>query len=175
VVRDELEAEDVVQEAYLKAFTHLDQFAGRSRFATWLLRIAIHEALARVRHHRRFAALPEDEPVSDATAGPAPTPEDRSANLELGRALAAAVDCLPESQRAVFVLRAVEGLSTAETAEALGLTEANVKVRLHRARAALRADLERRLGGEVPRLWSFAGERCDHLVAAVLARLSAAV
>lgn len=170
VVRDDREAEDVVQEAYVRAFTHLDQFAGRARFATWLSRIALHEALARVRRGRRFAALPEEETLSDLQ-NPRPGPEDRASNRELAAALAAAVDTLPESHRAVFVLREVEGLSTAETAEVLGLSEPNVKVRLHRARAALRADLERRLGGEVPRLWAFDGERCDRVVAGVVERL----
>lgn len=170
VVRDDREAEDVVQDAYVRAFTHLGQFEGRARFATWLSRIALHEALARVRRRRRFAALPEEVTLSDLP-NPRPGPEDRAANRELAAALAAAVDALPESHRAVFVLRDVEGLSTAETAEVLGLSQPNVKVRLHRARAALRADLERRLGGEVPRLWSFDGERCDRVVTSVLARL----
>lgn len=171
VVRDDREAEDVVQEAYVRAFTHLDRFEGRARFATWLSRIALHEALARVRRGRRFAALGEEETVSDLPASLKPGPEERAANRELAQALAAAVDALPESHRAVFVLREVEGLSTAETAEVLALSEPNVKVRLHRARAALRADLERRLGGEVPRLWSFAGERCDRVVAGVMEKL----
>lgn len=170
VVRDDREAEDVVQEAYVRAFTNLDQFAGRARFATWLSRIALHEALARVRRGRRFAALPEEVTLSDLP-NPRPGPEDHAANRELAAALAAAVDALPESHRAVFVLRDVEGMSTAETAEVLGLSVPNVKVRLHRARAALRADLERRLGGEVPRLWSFDGERCDRVVAGVLERV----
>jgi RNA polymerase sigma-70 factor (ECF subfamily) len=172
VVRDDREAEDVVQEAWVAAFTHLDQYAGRARFGTWLLRIAVHEALSRVRHERRFAALDEEDPaVTDVRSPTEATPEDRAANAELAAALAAAVDALPESHRAVFVLRQVEGLSTAETAAALGLSEANVKVRLHRCRAALRSDLERRLGDEIPRLWSFAGAACDRLVAAVLERL----
>ncbi|HEX2164222.1 MAG TPA: RNA polymerase sigma factor, partial [Thermoanaerobaculia bacterium] len=171
VVRDDREAEDVVQEAYVRAFTHLDRFEGRARFATWLSRIALHEALARVRRGRRFAALGEEETVSDLPASLPRGPEERAANRELAAALAAAVDALPESHRAVFVLREVEGLSTAETAEVLGLSEPNVKVRLHRARAALRADLERRLGGEVPRLWSFAGERCDRVVTGVMEKL----
>ena len=171
VVRDAREAEDVVQEAYVRAFTHLDRFEGRARFATWLSRIALHEALARVRRVRRFATVEKEVTLSDLPAARPPGPEEQAANRELATALAAAVDGLPESHRAVFVLREVEGLSTAETAAVLGLSEPNVKVRLHRARAALRSDLERRLGGEVPRLWAFAGERCDRVVSVVLARL----
>lgn len=171
VVRDAREAEDIVQESYVRAFTHLERFEGRASFATWVSRIALHEALARMRRVRRFAALEEEVNLSDLPAVRSPGPEEQAANRELSAALAAAVDGLPESHRAVFVLREVEGLSTAETAVILGLSEPNVKVRLHRARAALRLDLERRLGGEVPRLWSFAGERCDRLVAGVLARL----
>ncbi|HEX2253506.1 MAG TPA: RNA polymerase sigma factor, partial [Thermoanaerobaculia bacterium] len=169
------EAEDVVQEAWLRAFRHLDRYEGRGRFSTWLLRIAVHEALARRRHERRFAALEPDweevPAMSDRAAPHRPTPEDGAANAELRQALAEAVDALPESHRAVFVLRAVEGLSTAEAAAVLGLSEPNVKVRLHRARAALRQHLERRLGEEVVRLWAFDGERCDRAAARVLSAL----
>jgi RNA polymerase sigma-70 factor (ECF subfamily) len=176
IVRDDGEAEDVVQDAYVRAFEHLGGFEGRSSFATWLLRIGLHEALARVRHRRRFAALDEaapgdgDPPAPDGAAAP-PSPEERASAGELRRLLTAAIDRLPETHRAVFVLRRVEGLSTAETAEALGLSEANVKVRLHRARAALRAEIDRRLGSEVERVFAFDGARCDRLVAAVTARL----
>ncbi len=174
LVRDDDEAEDVVQDAWVRAFEHLDQFAGRARFSTWLLRIAHHEVLARRRRGARFVPLPEELPMIDPGGGvpsAVPDPERAATGRQIRGALGAAVDALPASHRAVFVLRDVEGASTAEVAELLGLSEGNVKVRLHRARAALRGDLERRFGAELQRLWGFDGVRCDRLVASVLARI----
>jgi RNA polymerase sigma-70 factor (ECF subfamily) len=100
-----------------------------------------------------------------------PTPEDRVTSSELRGVLQRAIDALPEGLRAVFMLREVEGLDTDETAECLGLSEANVKVRLHRARALLRSEIDREMGSEVRRLHQFAGERCDRIVAGVLERI----
>lgn len=176
IVGEASEAEDVVQETYVRAWTNLASWEGRATLSTWLCRIAVHEALARLRTRRRFAALPyPEEVVMDAgTARPAQDPERSTSNSELRRTLETAVDALPESLRAVFALRDVEGLSTAETAEALGLSVANVKVRLHRARAALRGDLERRMGAEVHNVWAFAGRRCDGIVERVMERIAGA-
>ena len=173
IVGEPSEAEDVVQEAYVRAWTHLGTWERRASFSTWLCRIAVHEALARLRNRRRFAALPDpgEAPAGSAPRGRLDDPELQASNSELRRTLEAAVDALPESLRAVFALREVEGLSTAETAEALGLSVPNVKVRLHRARAALRSDLERRMGAEVRHVWAFAGPRCDRIVDAVLAQI----
>jgi RNA polymerase sigma-70 factor (ECF subfamily) len=177
MLRSDAEAEDVMQEAYVRAFAGLAGFAGRATFSTWLLRIAANEAMARSRRGRRFVARPggteEAEMAELEVAAPGPTPEDHASVAELRVLLAEAVDALPQSHRTVFVLREVEGLSTAETAEALGLSEENVKVRLHRARGALRADVDRRIGGEIRKVWRFDGARCDRVVAAVLARLEA--
>jgi RNA polymerase sigma-70 factor, ECF subfamily len=161
------EAEDVLQEAYVNAYRNLAQFEGRARFSTWLTRIAIHEALARQKTRRRFTAVDglEQEPAMD------PTPEERATSSELRGVLQRAIDALPESLRAVFMLREVEGLDTDETAECLGISEANVKVRLHRARALLRSEIDREMGSEVRRLHQFAGERCDRIVAGVLQRI----
>jgi RNA polymerase sigma-70 factor (ECF subfamily) len=175
LVRDDAEAEDVAQDAWVRAYRHLGQWTGEGAFSTWLLHIAKHEALARLRRRKRQAPLPEGAEAvlswEDLGRAAPPSPEEEASSGELGRLLEAAVDTLGDGYRAVFVLRDVEGLSTPETAELLDLSVPNVKVRLHRARAALRAELERRLGDEVRSLWSFDGERCDRLVAAVSARL----
>jgi len=174
IVGEPAEAEDVVQETFVRAWTRLGTWEGRASFSTWLCKIAVHEALARARKSRRFAALPDPEAAAAASPGPsrpAEDPERDAATGELRRTLEAAVDALPESLRAVFALREVEGLSTAETAEALGLSVPNVKVRLHRARAALRSDLERRMGAELRHVWAFAGRRCDRIVESVLERI----
>ncbi len=170
---DEDEAADVLQEAWVRAYQHLHGFAGRARFSTWVGKIALHEAWARSRARRRLvpvAALGERD-GGMALVAPGAGPERDAAQRELGALLREAVERLPLPLRMVFVLRAAEGLSTQETAELLAISPENVKVRLHRARAALRGDLERQVGDELPRLYGFDGARCDRLVAAVLRRL----
>jgi len=171
VLRDDGEAEDVVQDAFVRAYRALDGFEGRAAFATWLTRIAVNEALARRR--ARIRTRPALEPAMSLPAS-TPDPERDAGDAELGRLLTAAVDGLPESLRVVFVLRDVEGLDTAETASCLDLSQAAVKVRLHRARHALRVELDRRLGAETRALFGFGAARCDRAVAAVLARLGIA-
>jgi RNA polymerase sigma-70 factor (ECF subfamily) len=180
ILGDDDEAEDVMQEAYVRAFHELGGFRGEARFSTWLTRIAVHEALARGRKRRRLAPVPlpaesggdgEGPPEPPATGADA-DPERAAANRELAEALRAAVESLPEPWRAVFVMRDVEGLSTEETAAALGITPENAKVRLHRARAALRRHLDDRIGREVRRLYLFHAPRCDRVVATVFARLA---
>ncbi|HVS13830.1 MAG TPA: RNA polymerase sigma factor [Thermoanaerobaculia bacterium] len=171
IVADDGEAEDVVQEAYLQAFHHLDTFRGEASFATWLTRITVHAAMARARKGRRLVLV-------DGEAVPMPESHDRdpeslAGNGELRAALGLAVDELPAALRTVFVLREVEGLSTEEAAAALELTTENVRVRLHRARARLRQRLDERLGREARRLYLFDGARCDRMVRAVMARLPA--
>jgi len=171
IVRDESEAEDVLQQAYLNAYTHLHQYEHRGSFAGWLTRIAVHEALA---GYRRHAAAAFAEPIGsdggcDRLASPSPDPEQAAVSSELRRDLDAIIDALADAYRPVFVLRDVEGLTTAETAEALGLSEDVVKTRLHRARAMLREALARE-GRRPGDLLRFGLERCDRVVAAVLAR-----
>jgi RNA polymerase sigma-70 factor (ECF subfamily) len=174
IVRDEAEAEDVMQQAYVNAYTHLDQFTGRARFSTWLTRIAIYEALGRIRRRGR---LTEIESMSEAVDGGGvlqdrgPNPERQAFIGELRRTLEGGVDALPEAYRSVFVLREVEGLSTAETAECLGLSEDVVKTRLVRARAQLRHRLSEQIGQGVRDLFAFEATRCDRVVAAVLAEI----
>jgi RNA polymerase sigma-70 factor, ECF subfamily len=174
IVRDEAEAEDVMQQAYVNAYTHLGQFTGRARFATWLTRIAMYEALARIRRRGR---LTEIETMTEAGDGGGilrdrgPNPERQAFIGELRRTLEGGVDALPEAYRSVFVLRDVEGLSTAETAESLGLSEDVVKTRLVRARAQLRHRISEQIGHGVRDLFAFEATRCDRVVGAVMARL----
>lgn len=177
IVKDDAEAEDVMQEAYVRAYTHLGELADRARFGTWLTRIAVREALARLRRRRETAvdgAFLEDA-MDDATVFPAPAsdPEQGAADRELGRALEAAVDALPEPFRVVFVLRAVEDLSVADTAACLEIPEETVKTRLHRARARLQQALLTQAAAALPEVHAFHRERCDRVVAAVLRRIAA--
>jgi RNA polymerase sigma-70 factor (ECF subfamily) len=170
IVGNDAEAEDVVQEAYLNAYRHLGDFAGRSSFATWLTRIAVHEASARRRSRQRMRNIEIDEAES-LTMRPTRQADDALSTRELGDVLRIVIDELPPDFRVVFTMRLVEGLSTEEAAECLGLSQENVKIRLHRARSRLRKSIESRLGGDVTRLYQFDGERCDRIVRNVMSRL----
>ena len=174
IVRDEQEAEDVMQQAYVNAFTHLRQFNGSAQFSTWLTRIAINEALARVRRRGRYEALDDDlsnvEPFM--STNPVPNPERQAFVGELRGLLEWAIDTLPDGMREVFVLRDVEGLSTAEVAESLEVSEDVVKTRLSRGRAALRRALLERTGASAPEAFRFYRPRCDRVVQQVLARIA---
>jgi RNA polymerase sigma-70 factor (ECF subfamily) len=176
VVKDETEAEDVMQQAYINAFTHLDQFEERAQFSTWLTRITLHEALARRRrNHAHPAASITDEDrhgeLMDELIAPDPDPERQAYGAELAHILEDAVDALPEAYRIVFALRDVEGLSTSETAAGLALGEEAVKTRLHRARAMLRRTLAEQFGAASAQAFQFHASRCDRVVSAVLARI----
>ena len=171
ILRDEDETVDVMQEAYVNAFAHLADFSGRARFSTWLTRIAVHEALARLRKRRRLEPL-EDPDSGDLTmASITPGPEDRASDGELRVLLEGAIDQLPEAFRTTFVLRSVEHLSVAETAEVLGIPEETVKTRHHRARERLQNALTDRVGDALPEVFGFHRPRCDLVVANVLARI----
>jgi RNA polymerase sigma-70 factor (ECF subfamily) len=174
VLRDEHEAEDVMQHAYVSAFEHLHQFAGRASFATWLTRIAVHEALARARRRGRFRGL-ESMSEEGAPSGPPrderPDPEQQAQAGELRRLLESAIDGLPETYRAAFVLREAEGLDTAEVAECLEISEDAVRTRVHRARVLLRRKLLERTGATSGAAFSFHLTRCDRVVAGVFVRL----
>ena len=178
ILRDEHEAEDVMQQAYVNAYTHLRQFDGRARFSTWLTRIAVHEALARARRRTRVISLVEEPPMphdvhatAPVPAAALPDPERLAMSRELGALLERAIDGLPDGGREVFVLRQVEGMSTHDVAQALDLSEDVVKARLSRARAAIRRDLAEQTGLAVGQVYRFLRPRCDRVVAAVLARL----
>jgi RNA polymerase sigma-70 factor (ECF subfamily) len=177
VLRDGAEVEDAMQEAYVSAFTHLDQFHGAARWSTWLCRIAYNEALARVRRRKRFVSIEAEAnnegrmKDKDAPRTPAPDPERAVADRELARVLEGAIDRLPDIYRAVLMLRQIDGLGVAETAAVLEVAEEVVKTRLHRARALLRAELEERIGAQLDDTYAFGAQRCDRVVAAVLQRL----
>jgi RNA polymerase sigma-70 factor (ECF subfamily) len=173
ILRDDREAEDVMQDAYVKAYTHLDQFDRRAQFSTWLTKIAVHEALARVRRQRRYEPLDATAMEIRMPSTPPPDPERQAFGRELGRLIESAVDKLGDGYREVFMLRQVEGLSTAETAEVLGVSEDVVKTRFSRARHALQQDLLDRTGAATVDAFTFGQARCDHVVAAVMARISA--
>ena len=176
ILRDDAEAEDVMQQAYVNAFMHLDQFADRAKFATWLTRIAVYEALARTRRAKREATVAENRDAEgtfmDRLPAPDRTPEAAAYGRELGSLLESAVATLPETFRSVFVLRDVEGMSTGETAEVLGINEATVKTRLLRARAALRRHLTAQIGVEAPAAFQFPATRCDRVVRNVMERIA---
>ena len=145
ILRDDAEAEDVTQQTYVNAYRHLDQFASRAMFSTWLTKIAVHEALARARQRGRFDRQKTVDGLDGEAMGSVkssgPDPERQTFAGELRALLESAIEALPEHYRAVFVMREVEGMSTAESAECLDITEETAKTRLHRARLLLRDTL----------------------------------
>ncbi len=177
ILHDEDEVEDAMQQAWVQAYLHLGDFQGNAAFSTWLVRIAANEALQRLRRMGPLAAVPRrgdaEEEREDDVMSPGEDPEDRAAAREAIRLLERAVDALPPHHRLVFVLREVEGLSTAETATALGIAEEAAKVRLHRARAALRRTLEETVGAAALEAFPFHAPRCDRIVARVMAAIAA--
>ncbi len=181
LLRDEAEAEDVVQEAYMRAFANIGAFRGESSVLTWLTRIALNEANGRLRRRKVLVGVDQIEAAQASGAhvimfpgaDPAATPEADAARAEVRRFIEAAIDDLPDAFRLVFIMRDVEECSMAETAACLGIREETVKTRLHRARRMLRAALSERLAATLPEAFPFLGERCDRITEAVLARLSA--
>lgn len=173
ILRDDADAEDAVQQAYLAAYAHLGQFAGAARFSTWLTRIAIREALGKLRTRKRRGEVELDGQAEETMMKDEPdqSPEKYAERRELTGILESAVDALPEIYRVVFMLREVEQLSTNEAAEVLELSEEAVKVRLHRARAMLRDGLLARVDQSMQGTFPFMGARCDRIVAAVMAKL----
>ena len=173
ILRSDDDAMDVMQEAYMRGFSHLATFRGGSAFSTWLTRIAVHEALARLRQRKRSASLDEEETEDSSMAAHDRTPEERAHGAELRRVLESAIDELAPAFRTVFVMRAVEEMSTIETADALGIPEDTVKTRLFRARNELQKKLAERIEASSKDAFSFAGPRCDRVVACVLERIAA--
>jgi RNA polymerase sigma-70 factor (ECF subfamily) len=170
ILRDDAEAEDAVQDAYLQAHRKLGSFRGESKLSTWLVRIAANEALMRRRRIPRLAEPPELEGVSDA-----PGPQDDAERAEMRRLLEAHIDALPDGYRTVFVLRALEELSVEETAAALGIPQATVRSRYFRARGLLRTWMAGDVGPTLGDAFAFAGARCDRIVRTVLTLLAAAL
>jgi len=180
IVRDDSEAEDVVQESYVRAFTRLGDFRGESSLSTWLTRIVINEAYGRLRRRRATVdwTTVEAVPTIEAQIIPFPSPqldpERTMAQHEISQLLERAIDALPDAFRVVLVARLIEEMSVEETAKLLSLRPETVKTRLHRARALLRADLERSVGPLLTEAFPFDGRRCERMADAVVERLRCA-
>jgi RNA polymerase sigma-70 factor (ECF subfamily) len=180
ILRNDSEAEDVVQETYVRAFTHLDSFRGDSSLATWLARIAMNEALGRLRRQRpnvEWTTLPPgtlEAQIIQFPLSATSDPEKTMAQREIQQVVEHAIDDLPEAFRIVFITRVIEGMNVEETAEILGLKPETVKTRLHRARTMLRDNVEKKIGPIVMEAFPFAGKRCERLTDAVLKRLGLA-
>lgn len=177
VTRDDTEAEDVVQETYLRAFAALGTFRSEAGLGTWLTRIALNEAVGRIRKRRNTTDLDTLEAMPPAQilffdGAPIDDPERAAARRQLRGVVEAAVDHLPQPFRTVFVLRDMEGLSVEETALSLGLKPETVKTRLHRARRLLRRTLNERFSDTLSGTFPFAGARCDRIIARVEAILA---
>jgi len=180
VMKDDTEAEDVVQETYLRAFFNLSKFRGESSLTTWLTRIALNEALGRKRKQRAMVTLETVETAQQTSAQiiqfPAMNtetdPERSAAQNEIQRLLERAMDGLPEPFRVVFVMRDVEEMSIEETAFHLGIRPQTVKTRLHWARRLLRQSLDGELASTLKEMFPFAGVRCARITEAVLSRLT---
>ena len=183
IMKDDSEAEDVVQESYVRAFTRLAEFRGKSSLGTWLTRIVINEAYGRLRRKRPTVEWESFEAThaADAQIIPfphsfsQPDPERTMAQHEINQILERAIDALPEPFRIVLVARLVEEMSIEETADLLGLKPETVKTRPHRARNLLRDDLERQVGPMMTDVYPFAGARCERMADAVISRLRRAI
>jgi len=176
ILKNDGEAEDVMQDAYVRAFQHLGQFEGRAKFSTWLTRIAVHEALARAHKARRFEDWDDMNENIQNNIGVAPlrsNPESETASVEMSKILEQTIESLPEQYRTVVMMRDVEEMTTAETAECLSLTEENIKIRLHRAHGMLRRELYANARISGADAFPFHAPRCDRVVANVFARLAA--
>lgn len=179
ILKDDSEAEDAVQDAYLDAYRHIDQFRGDARLSTWLTRIVVNQALMRLRRSRRdpvvvpFAAgAPDGMTVADVRDETSESPPSAALRAELRRLLEARIDELPIVFRTVFIMREVEDLTVEETAACLGIPPATVRTRLFRARALLRESLARDIDLATVDIFGFAGQRCDRIVAHVLASVT---
>lgn len=178
ILRDDAEAEDALQEAYLQAYRAIGGFRAEAKLGTWLARIVANEALMRVRKRaRRAEIVPLQAGVSETEINEIPdenmneTPERSAQRTEMRRLLEAQIDSLPDDYRVVFVLRAVQEMSVEETSEALGIPPATVRTRLFRARSLLREGLAAKIDIACEEAFSFAGKRCDRIVAHVLERM----
>lgn len=176
ILRNDSEAEDVVQDTYVRALTHLGEFRGQSSLSTWLVRIAMNEAMGRLRGAR--PALPLDEQREDKSGAEviefratSNDPEKSVAQRQIQAVVEQAIDDLSEPFRLVFIARVIEEMSIDETADLLGLKPETVKTRLHRARGMLRENVEKEIGPVLLDAFPFAGQRCERLTDAVLRRL----
>ena len=179
ILKSDSETEDALQEAYLHAWRALGNFRADARLSTWLVRIVINESLGRLRRRSAqvipldtFMDLPEKQTQPWLEDNPDRQPEQLAMRAEIRRLMEARIDMLPDAFRTVFMLRAVEELSVDEVAEVLGIPEATVRTRFFRARGLLREGLSHDVDLAIGDAFSFAGERCDRIVASVLAKLA---
>ncbi len=180
VVRDEAEAEDVLQEAWVRAFAAIGTFRSEAGVMTWLTRIVLNEARGRLRRRRPTVGLEAVEAAQEEAGQVIPfpgsfgtaSPEADAARAQMRGLIEQAVDELPEGFRVVFILRDIEACSIEETAATLGIRPETVKTRLHRARRLLREALDARLASATAEAFPFLGPRCARITAAVLARLA---
>lgn len=180
ILRDDGEAEDVVQETYVRAFTGLDRFRGEASFGTWLTRIAMNEALGRLRRRRptvpweSYGENPSQaEIINFPVSASSSDPERTMAQDEIRRVLETAIDALPDLFRTVFIARIVENMTVEETADLFGLKPETVKTRLHRARLLLRDEMDRQLGPAITETFPFDGHRCERMTEALVRRVCA--
>lgn len=174
MVNDAVEAEDIMQTTYILAYENLGKFAFKSSFSTWLTRILINECLSRLKKRGRLINMNDDimdKAINEHHANGVQTPADKILNAELKDALEKAIHLLPEKYKVVFVMRELEGMNTAETKECLDISEANVKVRLNRAKALLKESLSDYYKRED--LFHFHLSRCDRMVEVVLNKIEA--
>jgi RNA polymerase sigma-70 factor, ECF subfamily len=181
VLRNNADAEDAVQEAYVSAFTHLESYRGESTLASWLSRIVLNEALTRLRRRRPTVDLDalsragkEAEIIQFPLAPPSDDPERTMAQRQILQIVERATDSLPEAVRLVFITRVIEGMSVEETAQLLGIKPETVKTRLHRARQLVREQLDKEIGPVLMDAFPFAGRRCERMTDAVMKRLGVA-
>ncbi len=185
ILKDDAEAEDALQEAYLLAYRGIGKFRDDAKLSTWLVRIVVNESLGRLRKRSRRADVipldgdpggresePESEMAQMPSSAPAPeSPERAALRAQTRRLLESKIDALPDTFRSVFVLRALEELTVEETAEVLAIPEATVRSRFFRAKSLLREALSREIDFALEDAFAFAGARCDRIVAGVFARL----
>ena len=178
ILRNDAEAEDVVQETYVRAFTGLDMFRGDAAFGTWITRIAMNEALGRLRRRRPTVDWEsysvnrkEAEIISFPASAVSGDPERTMAQGEIRAVLEQAIDELPDAFRSVFVARIVEGMSVEETADLFGLQAETVKTRLHRARVLLRTEIDKQLGPALTSSFPFDGRRCERMTDSLVRRV----
>jgi len=179
ILKDETEAEDALQDAYVQAYRAAAQFRGDAELSTWLTRIVINQALMRLRKKKRervvvpfrTSGAVAEERIDDMPDVKAESPSDATLRAEVRQVIERRIDQLPVAFRTVFVMREIEEMTVQETAECLGIPPSTVRTRLFRARALLREALERDMDSAREGVFGFAGDRCDRIVAAVLARI----
>src|SRR5688500_15825091 len=179
ILKQDAAAEDALQDAYLEAYLHMNDFRGEAQLSTWLTRIVVNQSLMKLRKEKRHgnvvpmapSAAPEEDMTRDVVDTKAESPGDAVFRAEVRKLLERRIDELPMTFRTVFMMREIEDMTVQETAECLSIPEATVRSRLFRARALLRESLARDLDMASADAFGFAGARCDRIVATVLASL----